>query len=104
MGRKAHWTKEDLVRLFEILFENGSSITSDPSFRDLLTRNENLFSNQITREANGNIAYRSVDFDCIDMTDEDFWKEMDCTEHGDFIEDNAAAAMLKMAEKLNLLN
>jgi hypothetical protein len=38
------------------------------------------------------------------MTDEDFWKEMDRTQHGEFIEDNAAAAMLKMAEKLNLLN
>ena len=104
MARVAKWTKKDLVKLFEILIERNPSITSDPAFRELLTRNENLFANQVTREANGNIAYSSVDFDCLEKTDDDFWKEMDKTKHRDIIEDNAAIALLKMAEKLNLLS
>lgn len=104
MATATKWTLKDLVKLFEQMLEDGSNLTSDPAFRNLLTRNENLFANQITREANGNIAYRSVDFDCLKMSDEDFWEKMDDTNYNDLIEDNAAVAMLKMAEKLNLLS
>ena len=61
MARK--WTKRDLMEIFEALIECNSTLTSHPAFRGKLDRNRNLFANQITREANGNIAYRSVDFD-----------------------------------------
>lgn len=104
MATATKWTLNDLVKLFEELLEEGSTITSDPAFRKHLSRNENLFANQITREANGNIAYRSVDFDCVEMDDDNFWKEIDGTKHRDFIEENAAVGLLKMAEKLNLLS
>lgn len=97
------WTKEHLLKLFELLIEDDPSITSDPRFRRLLTRNENLFANQITREANGNIAYRSVDFDCLEMSDDEFWAMMDRTKHRELIEDNASIALFKMAEKLDLI-
>ena len=42
--------------------------------------------------------------DSLEMSDEDFWDHVDSTQYNDLIEDNAAAAMLKMAEKLDLLN
>ena len=103
MAKKIKWTRGDLVRTFEILLEHSHTITSDPIFRKMLSRNENLFANQVTREANGNIAYRSVDFDCLDLSDEDFWTRMDDTKYRELIEDNAAVALLKMAEKLKLL-
>ena len=104
MANVTKWTLKDLVKLFEQMLECGSTLTSDPMFRKLLSRNENLFANQITREANGNIAYRSVDFDCLEVSDDAFWENMDKTEYNDLIEDNAAIAMLKMAEKLKLLS
>ncbi len=104
MAHATKWTKEDLLTIFEMLIERNSTLSSHRAFRDLLSRNENLLANQFTREANGNIAYRSVDFDCLEMSDEDFWKEMDRTQHRDIIEDNAAVALLKMAEKLELLS
>jgi hypothetical protein len=96
------WTKKDLTKLFEILIERGCSATSDPRFRGLLNRDENLFANQVTREANGNIAYRSVDFDILEMEDDEFWARIDSTPYNDLIQDNAAVAILKMAEKLNV--
>ena len=104
MARKTTWTKEDLVTIFEMLIERNSTLSSHRAFRDLLSRNESLFANQLTREANGNIAYRSVDFDCLAVSDDDFWKEMDRTQHREIIEENAAVALLKMAEKLELLS
>jgi len=104
MATTTQWDKKDLVKLFEVLIEKDSSLTSCNAFRDLLTRNENLFANQLTREANGNIAYRSVDFDCLEVSDEDFWERMNVTRYRDLIEDNAAIAMFKMAEKLKLVS
>ncbi len=104
MATKTQWDKKDLVKLFEVLIEKDSALTSCTAFRDLLTRNENLFANQLTREANGNIAYRSVDFDCLEVSDEDFWERMNDTRYRDLIEDNAAIAMFKMAEKLKLVS
>lgn len=98
------WTREDVLKLFEILIERGAPIVSHPKFRGLLNRDENLFANQITREANGNIAYRSVDFDVDGIEDEEFWTRIDNTPYQDLIEDNAAVAILKMAEKFNLIN
>ncbi len=102
MARK--WTKEELLRLFEMLIEASAPIISHPSFRNHLDRDQNLFTNQIIREANGNIAYRSVDCDILNISDEDFWNFIDETRYTDLIEDNAAVAILKMAEKLNLIN
>jgi hypothetical protein len=98
------WTQEEKVRLFELLIESGCPITSHPKFRGLLDRDQNLFANQVTREANGNIAYRSVDFELDGLDENEFWKRIDSTPYQDLIEDNAAAAILKMAEKANIIN
>lgn len=99
------WTKEEVIKIFQMLIERGCPITSHPQFRALLNRDENLFANQITREANGNIAYDSVDFELDEITeDEEFWNRIDSTPYNDLIEDNAAIAILKMAEKFNLVN
>jgi len=100
-----HWTKEEVVRLFELLVEKGSDLTSHPEFRKHLDRDGNLFANQVTREANGNIAYRSVDFDVSDgMSDKDFWGRIDATPYNDLIEENAAVAIVKMGEKFKLIH
>lgn len=98
------WTREEVVRLFELLIERGAPIVSHPRFRELLNRDQNLLANQVTREANGNIAYRSVDFDVETLEDEEFWEMIDSTPYQDLIEDNAAIAILKMAEKFNIIN
>lgn len=98
------WKKEDVVKLFEILVERGHPIVSHPKFRALLDRDENLLTNQIIREANGNIAYRSVDCDLEKLTDENFWDIIDSTPYNDLIENNAAIAILKMVEKLNIVD
>ena len=104
MARRKKWTREEIVRVFEILIEQGALITSHPKFRGLLDRDQNLYANQVTREANGNIAYRSVDFDIDGMDEKEFWKRIDSTPYQDLIEDNAAAAIYKMAEKSNIIN
>lgn len=102
MARK--WTREDAVKLIEVLIERNATVISHPRFRAQLDRDENLFTNQLIREANGNIAYRSVDLDVDSLTDEDFWDMIDDTPYSDLVEDNAAVAILKMAEKFNLIN
>lgn len=102
MARK--WTRKDLTQVFEALIECNSDLTSHPAFRGKLDRNRNLFANQITREANGNIAYRSVDFSVRGLNDADFWKRIDSTPYHDLIEENAAVAMLKMAEKTGVIS
>lgn len=100
-----HWTKEEVVRLFELLIEKESDLVSHPEFRKHLDRDGNLFANQVTREANGNIAYRSVDFDVTDdISDQDFWSRIDDTPYNDMIEENAAVAIVKMGEKLKLIH
>ncbi|MDO8527386.1 MAG: hypothetical protein Q7T03_06855 [Deltaproteobacteria bacterium] len=102
--RHKKWTKTEAVRVFEILLEKGNTLFSSPGFRGQLTRDESLLANQFTREANGNIAYRSVSFDITDeMSDNDFWSRIEKTPYNDLIEDNAAMAIVKMAEKLKLM-
>ena len=93
------WPREEIVKVFEILIEREAPIVSHHTFRDLLSRDQNLYANQIVREANGNIAYRSVDFDIEGMKDEEFWARIDSSPHQDQIEENAAVAMVKMREK-----
>lgn len=100
----AKLTKEVVVKVFEKLIERGCSIVSHPKFRSLLDRDENLLTNQIIREANGNIAYNSVNFDVNGLADEKFWENIDSTPYQDVIEDNAAIALYKMAEKFGFLN
>jgi len=97
------WTREEIIRLFEILIERNAPIISHPKFRRLLDRDDNLFANQVTREANGNIAYRTVDFDVDDIMDDEFWRRIEDTPYKELIEENAAVALVKMAEKLDLL-
>lgn len=104
MAIRKKWTRGEAVRVFEILLENGSTLFSSPGLRSRLSRDESLLANQFTRAANGNIAYRSVDFKIDEeMTDEAFWSRIDKTPYIDLIEDNAAVAIVKMAEKLKLM-
>lgn len=98
------WTREEIVRVFELLIERGHPIVSHPKFRHLLSRDENLKANQVIREANGNIAYRSVDFEVDGLEDEKFWDMIDSTPYQDLIEDNAAIALFKMAQKLGIVD
>jgi len=103
MAKNRGWTKKELVRLFELLMERGSPLVSHPGFRKLLDRDENLFTNQIIRDANGNITYRSVDFDIDDMLDEEFWTKIENSFDPELIERNAVVEMLKMADKLGII-
>ena len=96
------WTREEIVRVFEILIERGATTTSDPRFGGLLDRDLNLYANQVTREANGNIAYRSVDIDLATLSDDEMWALIDGSEYSDLIQSNAAAALIKMVEKFDL--
>lgn len=98
------WTKQDFLKLTEMLIENDCPIFLHPRFRRGLDRTQNLFANQIIRESQGNVAYRSVDFDVAQVTDTDFWDRIDNTKYNDVIEENAAAAIMKMAERFNLVN
>ncbi|MBI2342756.1 MAG: hypothetical protein HYV02_00210 [Deltaproteobacteria bacterium] len=98
------WTKEDFLYLTELLIERDCPLFLHPSFRRGLDRTQNLFANQIVREAQGNVAYRSVDFDIAQMEDAAFWERIDGTKYSDLIEENAAQAMLKMAERFHLIN
>lgn len=102
MARIKKWKREELVELFEMLIDSGNSIASHNDFRKHLDRDRNLYTNQIIRQANGNIAYRSVDCDVLNLSDEEFWSFIDDTEHSELIEENAAVAILKMVEKLDL--
>jgi hypothetical protein len=104
MAKRKKWTREEITRIFEILIERNSRITSHPRFRELLDRDQNLYANQVTREANGNIAYRSVDYDLEELGDEAFWDLLNATPHQDLIEENAAVALIKMAEKFDLIH
>lgn len=103
MASKKKWTRNEAVKVFEILMERGCTLLSNPQFRNQLDRDTGLLANQFTREANGNLAYRSVDFAITDeMTDEEFWSRIDETPYNELIQENAAAALLKMADKLHL--
>ncbi|MFH1874666.1 MAG: hypothetical protein ABH859_05715 [Pseudomonadota bacterium] len=102
MAKNKKWTKEKLLKVFELLIESDHPIVSHKEFRKRLDRDRNLLANQIIRQANGNIAYRSVDCDPLNLSDEEFWEYIDNTQYSDMIEENAAVAILKMAEKLEL--
>lgn len=97
-------TKEELIRVFEILIENESALHTRPEFRNKFDRDSNLVINQLTRGATNNVAYRSVDFNIDTMTDEEFWDRIENSKYLDLLEDNAAAAILGMAEKFGLLH
>ena len=102
MTRK--WTKQDLIEFLEVLIEHKVPAYNNPHFRKLLSRDQNLFMNQNIRESTGNVAYKTVACDVEEMSDEDFWQMVDDTEYNELIEDNAALAILKMAERFNLIN
>lgn len=100
----AKWTKQDLIEFLEVLIEHNVPVHNNPYFRKLLSRDQNLFMNQNIRESTGNVAYRTVDFDIDEVDDDGFWERIDQTDYNDLIEDNAAQAILKMAERFNLIN
>lgn len=96
-------TRQQFVKVFEKLIETGRPLFSHRCFREKLDRDQNLAANQMIREANGNIAYKSVDFDVNDKSDKEIWDRIENTPYLDVIEENAAVAIIKMAEKLKLL-
>lgn len=98
------WKREDVLQVFEGLIEHDCPIYAHPEFRKGMSRNQNLFANQVIREANGNVAYRSVDFDISNVSDKEFWKQIDGTKHAELIEENAASAIFKMAERFNIFH
>jgi hypothetical protein len=98
------WTKEELIKIFEVLIENDCPLHTRPEFRTHFDRDGHLVLNAITRKATGNLAYRSVDFDLATMSDEEFWAKLESSKYQDLLEDNAASAILSMASKLGLSN
>lgn len=98
------WSKEELIKIFEILIENECPLHTRPEFRQHFDRDGQLVVNQITRKATNNVAYRSVDFDLENITDEEFWAKVEGSKYLDLLEDNAASAILNMAEKFGYTN
>ena len=98
------WKREDVLKIFEVLIERECPLYTHPEFRQGMTRDQHLFTNQVIREANGTVAYRSVDFDICGLSEAEFWQRIDGTKHSDLIEENAAAAIMKMAERLDIFS
>lgn len=98
------WTREELIKIFEMLIENECPLHTRPEFRKHYDRDGHLVINQITRKATNNVAYRSVDFDVETISEKEFWDRIEKSKYLDLLEDNAAAAILGMAEKIGLLN
>ena len=97
------WTRHDWIKIFEYLIDRDCNLLSSNKFRQHLGRDENLIANQITREATSNCAYRSIDQDITKMSDEEIWQMLDGSKFNEVIEDNAASAIVTMAEKFELL-
>lgn len=95
-----------LVGVVERLLARDAQIVSHYKFRDVLDRDENLMFNQAIRQARENIAYKDVDFEIDGMSDDEFWTRIEDADrvHGGVIENNAAANLFKMAEKLGILD
>jgi len=100
---KSGWTREEFVTFLEGLVREDIPAYNNPHFRGLLNRDQNLFMNQVVREATGRVAYSTVDRDVLSMSDEDFWRMIDSTEYSELIEENAAIAIMKMAAKLGFI-
>jgi hypothetical protein len=98
------WTREELIKIFEMLIENECPLHTRPEFRKHYDRDGHLVINQITRKATNNVAYRSVDFDIETVSEKEFWDRIEKSKYLDLLEDNAAATILGMAEKFGLLN
>lgn len=98
------WTREELIKIFEVLIENECMLQTRPEFRKHFDRDGQLVINQLTRGATSNLAYRSVDFDIENIDDDAFWNKVEDSKYLDLLEDNAAAAILGMAEKFGLLH
>ncbi|MFH1654674.1 MAG: hypothetical protein ABIE74_11580 [Pseudomonadota bacterium] len=94
------WTKEKVTKVFEILRKNEIPITSHPMVRETLgERDLNLLANQITREANKNIEYASVDFEIDNLTDKEIWARIDASQYAPEILDRGAARIFKNTKK-----
>lgn len=75
---------------------------TDGNGNSVLTRDQNLFANQVIRKASENAAYAAVDFNPIGMSDTEFWGRVDAAADRELIYDNAAEALLKNAMKFGL--
>lgn len=95
-----------LLGVVERLLERDAKIVSHYKFRGVLDRDEKLAFNQAIRKARENIAYKDVNFDIDGMSDNEFWAKIDMADrvHGGIIENNAAVNLVKMAEKLGVLD
>ncbi len=102
MSRK--WTKDELVKMFEVLVEKEQLVLTRPEFRNGFSREENLVINQLIRKATDNIAYKSVDFKVDEMSDEEIWEKIEDSKYLDLLEDNAADSIMSVAGKLGLLH
>ena len=100
---KQSFSREELIKLFEVLIDQGTTYTTESRFRDLLDRDQKLYVNQITRKATTNIAYRKVDADVTSMSDAEFWAMVDRNDYSDLIEENAATNIVSMVNKLKLV-
>lgn len=101
---KRKFSKEELIKIFEVLIERECPLQTRPEFRKHYDRDGQLVINQLTRKATNNVAYRSVDFDFNNVNDQEFWDKIEKSKYVDLLEDNAAAAIMGMAEKFGLLN
>lgn len=101
---RGKWFREEVVSVFEELIKRESPVVTHRHFRESLDRDQNLLVNQMIREANGNIAYETVNFDVNGLEDERFWARIDNSPYSDLIENNAALAMIGMAEKFGLVS
>ena len=101
---KNKWTLQDFIKYLEKLIELDVPIHNNPYLRKMLTRDQNLSLNQKVRHATGNVAYKTLDFDIDEVSDEEFWSRIDDNRYNEFIEDNANRAILKMAGRFNLIN
>ena len=98
------FSKEELIKIFEVLIERESPLHTRPEFRKHYDRDGQLVINQLTRKATNNVAYKSVDFNIENISDEEFWNKIEGSKYMDLLEDKAAAAILGMAEKFGILN
>lgn len=99
----SNFTREDFLAVIESLIEADTPIYCHGEFRKGMERDQNLYVNQVIREANHNVAFKSVRFEFDPESDDaQFWSRIDASRHSEFIEETAASAILKMAQRFEL--
>ncbi|MBU4484836.1 hypothetical protein KKA47_05400 [bacterium] len=96
------WTREETLKVIEYLLEKDYEF-NHPILKKV-PHDLRLALNQYIRYGTNNLAYRAVDFDIESLSDEEFWRRIDEVKYSGTIENNAAATIIKMAEKFKLSN